>query len=497
MKFKFLVLLASLCLILNCSKDDETIVLSSENKILSFKIENNGDVFNGIINQDSKAITVVVNDLDISNLISPEITISNKAIITPSASVSFNFSIPVAFTVKAENGDEAIYTVTTIRSDSKILSFNISPNGTEYIGVIDHTNNTVSIETMGIEIDNTLIPNISISQGATINPSLNVAQDFSLPISYTVTAENGEQRTYSVIINNTPLSNEKRILSFEVTLDGETFIGVIDDTNLTIALESYILDFSGAVPTLTISENATVNPDTNVPQNFNIGVPYTVTAANGSSNIYTVITKKFLFLTLNTSPITSNSASLYYQNANPFVRTQNIDLTIPNAKIFIENSANSYELSYTNYTSNGSNSNISTRFKIDFPINITSATDYKIVYKVNNVIKAITPYTIDILAENVPIISSTNQTSYNYGDTMVLSGNNLVPGLRVSAHNISIYQYNQNFMSVNSASDTLTFPLTVNHLMFPGFAGQPSPHPTPVTIFHQGRHGATVILDFN
>lgn len=44
------------------------------------------------------------------------------------------------------------------------------------------------------------IPSIQISSGATITPAINSIQDFSKPVVYTVKAENGETRDYTVMI---------------------------------------------------------------------------------------------------------------------------------------------------------------------------------------------------------------------------------------------------------------------------------------------------------
>ncbi|WP_040282592.1 DUF5018 domain-containing protein, partial [Psychroserpens damuponensis] len=260
-----LIILFSVFLI-NCSKDDGP-KLSSENKIIAFKITGNGEDFNGDINQSTKTITVTTSDLNLSNSITPIIEISNNASITPSASTSQNFSQNVLYTVTAENGDEAIYTVIVNSSDNKITSFNITPNETTFSGVINESNNTITIETIGLELNSTLIPEIEFSQNATISPNQLSEQDFSQNIEYTVTAQNGEQATYTVITNNIALSNEKKILSFQFNIDNEIFDGIIDHSTLTITIDTY-KDPTNISPTISISDNATISPDSSGQQNF-------------------------------------------------------------------------------------------------------------------------------------------------------------------------------------------------------------------------------------
>jgi len=340
MKFKALLLLFTSLLFINCSKDGGQ-ELSSENEIISFKLAENGQVYNGIVNHVSKTINVTVSDLDLSSPIVPIIETSNNVNISPSITEAQDFNNPVLYTVTAENGNKVIYTVTVVSSDSLITAFIITPNTTNFSGIIDQVTNTITIETSGLELNNSIVPEIEISPNATISPSLNVAQDFTQPITYTVTAQNGSQTMYTVTTNNTPYSNEKKILSFQFNIGGEVFEGVIDHTTLTINIDTYKnpIDIS---PVLTISPNATITPNGNDFQNFSADVQYTVTAENNSENIYTVKTKWFKIGTINSAISTINVSTKYYYNASPYIRATFVDLTIPNSKIVLENDTNSY-----------------------------------------------------------------------------------------------------------------------------------------------------------
>uniref|UniRef100_UPI00058B6F87 hypothetical protein n=1 Tax=Psychroserpens damuponensis TaxID=943936 RepID=UPI00058B6F87 len=136
-------------------------------------------------------------------------------------------------------------------------------------------------------------------------------------------------------------------------------------------------------------------------------------------------------------------------------------------------------------------------FIIEFPSNIVTANNYKLKYLVDEQVKSISNFDFDILSENLPNITSSNQTSYSYNDTLILTGQNLVPGIRIAAHNITIYQYNSSYVSISSDGTELTLPLNVNQNMFPSMVGQPSPYPTPVIIYYNGRYGQTIVVDFN
>ncbi|WP_298512034.1 DUF5018 domain-containing protein [uncultured Kordia sp.] len=485
MKGKSLLLLLLFSLTFMSCSDDDGPQLSSENKIISFKISQNGQDFDGIINQSTKTINVTTSDIDLSNSIVPTIEISNNASISPSASTAQNFSQNVQYTVTAENGDKAIYTVTVNSSDNKITAFSITPHETTFSGVIDESNHTITIETVGLEQNSTLVPQIEFSQNATISPNASDAQDFSQDIEYTVTAQNGAQTTYAVITNNTLFSDEKKILSFQFDIDNEIFEGVINHDNLTIFLITD-KDVSSVAPIIEISENATISPNSDEAQDFNSPVYYTVTAQDGTSNIYTVNVSK--------REINSTIRKCYVR-ATSFGRVTYLDLS-QNYQLYLENDTNSYLLNYFDTETWVNNGVPTTNFYFYFDENIETALDYKLRFKINGLTEAETPYEIDVLKENAPEITSANQLSYSYNDTLILSGNNLLPGLRIPA-NANVYQYNSSYVSVNSNQTSLTFPMTINPGMFPSWVGQSSPRPTRVNIYHNGRYGDSIVVDFN
>jgi hypothetical protein len=112
-----------------------------------------------------------------------------------------------------------------------------------------------------------------------------VPQDFTNPVYYTVTAMDGTTVQYMVEAVVHDADNEKSILSF--TIDG-----VEGDIN-EIAKEVEVMmpegtDVTQLVPTIVVSEGATVEPTSGVAQDFTNPVTYTVTAQNGTTAVYTV-----------------------------------------------------------------------------------------------------------------------------------------------------------------------------------------------------------------
>jgi len=91
---------------------------SSEKKILSFNLE--GQVGNVSIDEDAKLVTVTVAaDVDISRLAPTEIVISTFATVTPSPDVRNDFTNPAIYTVTAEDGSIAEYTVEVAQQGSE------------------------------------------------------------------------------------------------------------------------------------------------------------------------------------------------------------------------------------------------------------------------------------------------------------------------------------------------------------------------------------------
>lgn len=159
---------------------------------------------------------------------------------------------------------------------------------------VDSVYGTVDADTKMVRLDfpagtdvTHLTPTIIISNYATIEPKSGVAQDFTNPVYYTVTSLSGSTSQYMVEAVVHDADNEKSILSFRFDALDES--GVIDQIARKI---SFVLpagtDVTQLVPTIEVSEGATVDPASGVAQDFTNPVTYTVTAQNGTTAVYTV-----------------------------------------------------------------------------------------------------------------------------------------------------------------------------------------------------------------
>ena len=88
--------------------------------------------------------------------------------------------------------------------NAQIVRFRIYQNQNVFFdGTINNEDKVIRV-TVPEGIDKTTIhPQILISTGATVNPASGVKQNFTSPVNYTVTSENGkETTTYEVRVNN-------------------------------------------------------------------------------------------------------------------------------------------------------------------------------------------------------------------------------------------------------------------------------------------------------
>lgn len=124
-------------------------------------------------------------------------------------------------------------------------------------------------------------PDISISEFAALAAPAKLQEGEN---TYTVTAEDGTSRTYTVTITRAAVATGNQILSFSYGAAA----GVIDQVQGTIKLELPAGTSTTFAPTIKLSDFATVTPASGESQDFSKPVKYTVKAQNGSTNSYTV-----------------------------------------------------------------------------------------------------------------------------------------------------------------------------------------------------------------
>ena len=228
----------------------------------------------GTIGANSISLTVPYGT-DVTSL-TPTVTITGASV-SPGSGVSQNFTNPVTYTVTASDGSTKAYTVTVnvaLNSAKDITGFSILGVS----GTIGANSITLTVP-YGTNVTS-LTPAVTIT-GASVSPGSGVSQDFTNPVTYTVTASDSSTKAYTVTVN-VALNSAKDITGFSIL----GVSGTIGANSITLTVP-YGTNVTSLTPTVTIT-GASVSPGSGVSQNFTNPVTYTVTASDGSTKAYTV-----------------------------------------------------------------------------------------------------------------------------------------------------------------------------------------------------------------
>jgi|GEM_PF-6239367 len=256
---------------------------NTENRILNFTIA--GQTGSSTIDATAHTVTLSVPYGTPISAVIPTVSVSAEAAINPDIDATVDLRQPVVYTVTSQSGASQTWTVTCNvlpNTEKKIEQFTVPGQ----IGdtVIDQANQTVRFEMPYITPVTTLTPSLVVSAEASVSPASQVAVDFTQPQTYTVTAQNGTQQVWTVTCIRRNTAND--MVSFQIP--GQIGSAQIDTLNHTILF--YLLpgtSVSSLVPTIGCSANATVSPVSGRAQNFSSAVVYTVTAENGTPQLWT------------------------------------------------------------------------------------------------------------------------------------------------------------------------------------------------------------------
>jgi len=255
-----------------------------------------GQVGASVINDVANTITVTVPHGTVVTGLVPAISLSDRASVSPLTNVSQNFTNPVVYTVTAGNQEITdTYTVTVIvaaqPSVASITAFAIPGQ----VGVTQTVDNGAAPGTIAVVVPfgtavTELRPTINVNPGASVSPVSGVAQNFTSPVTYTVTAPDGTTTdTYIVTVISAAASSAADITVFNIpgqissTITGNAIAVVVPHGTSVTAL----------VPHITTSPGASVSPVSGVAQNFTSPVAYIVTAQDGTTTQNYTVTVTF------------------------------------------------------------------------------------------------------------------------------------------------------------------------------------------------------------
>lgn len=159
------------------------------------------------IDDAAKTIDIeVLYGTDVTKLI-PAIVTSRLSTVDPASLEETDFTVPVVYTVTAEDGTEEEWTVTVTVADNTandFLTFSLA----EQTGAatIDTAAYTVDIEVSNATVVTALIATFTISPEATIavgvTPQVSgtTANDFTAPVTYVITAQDGGEQEWVVTV---------------------------------------------------------------------------------------------------------------------------------------------------------------------------------------------------------------------------------------------------------------------------------------------------------
>lgn len=199
-------------------------------------------------------------------------------VLTDSAGASYiDYDNPIAIDLDTYSflmpSCDVVVSATVKTSQCDILTFKLA--GTT--GIIDNTAITIGLDN-SVDLTSVAPDLIRISPDATIEPSTDTLLDFTQPVTYTVTAADGQQKQYTVTVIPT---EDGKISEFMI-------VGKRADINqdtMTISVTlSQDIDLTDVTPYIVWSgTNLVSNPDS-----ITDGTTYTVTDSQGMEHCYTL-----------------------------------------------------------------------------------------------------------------------------------------------------------------------------------------------------------------
>jgi hypothetical protein len=236
-------------------------VSSSANDILTYAIAEQVEA--AIIDASAKTVNVtILSTSDVTNLTVSSITVSEGASITSPAVTPVDFSTPVEYVITAEDGTATTWTVTVtvtiLSSANDILTYAIAEQ--VEAAVIDATVKTVNVTILSTsDVTNLTVSDVTVSEGASITSPTVTPVDFSSPVDYVITAEDGTVANWTVtvtIASSTQLSEGTSILVYPNPNHGEFTINL---PQIEKAMSYQIIDVKGAVIMEKIIEDGNAN----------------------------------------------------------------------------------------------------------------------------------------------------------------------------------------------------------------------------------------------
>jgi len=433
----------------NGSKQDYVVTVSvspsTAKELTSFRFAT--PAVAGTINETTKTVAITVPfGTDVTDIKATFVSTGSSVKVGSTAQTSSttvnDFTEPVIYTVEAGDGSKQQYvvTVTITPNTAKVLS-TFSFTSPAVTGAIDEDNKTVSLSVpFGTDVTDLKATfsttGSSVKVGATVQVSGTTANNFTAPVTYSVTAVDGSKQDYVVTVTVSP-NNAKTLSTFRFTTPAVN--GAIDEDNKTIAVTvPFGTDVTNLVATFTttgasVKVGTTVQISGTTPKDFTSPVTYTVTAGDNSTQNYVVtvsveapISIAFKDLTANgtSNSVTTTALSLIFDSDPTTLTAGNITVTGA-TKGTLTGTGLTRTLAISNITvANGATVSVAVTSPAGFAI--TGSPQTAVVYK------ASTPLTFSGLAQVGGTSNSVTSTAltltFDSDPTTLTAGNITVTG---------------------------------------------------------------------
>ncbi|GAB3541492.1 DUF5018 domain-containing protein [Spirosoma fluminis] len=236
----FVCLLLCIGVILSCKKDDGQPNPTSVGNLITANPTVTG-VSGASVSVSGSTYTLTVPAGTNIKALKISIPVASGSRVDPDPGVARDYTSPVSYTITAADGGQQTIRVTVLleqapkSSEKQITAFSFAALNPAVQASTDQTTRKITA-TVPASTDLTkLVPTLTVSSKASVSPASGVAQNFTNPVSYTVTAEDGSKQEYEVkvdkqaVVNSTvpclltrveDASNSNEYIAYEYTSEG-------------------------------------------------------------------------------------------------------------------------------------------------------------------------------------------------------------------------------------------------------------------------------------
>jgi hypothetical protein len=293
--------------ILNYTVTVTVTVAGAPKAITAFSFQGLSPAVIGTINETNHTIALTVPyGQSRSGLVATFTTTGTSVTVSGTTQVSGttanNFTSSVTYRVNGADGSYQNYTVTVTVAPSSakaITAFSFRALASRVTGIIEESAHAIALtvpygtNVTALVATFTVSTGASVKVGSTTQVSGTTANDFTSPVTYTVTAADGSTQAYAVTVAVGGYT-DKAITAFNFLGLTPAVIGTINETDHTITLtvpsgtNVTALVATFATNGASVKVGSTLQQSGSTSHNFTSPVTYKVTAADGSTQTYTV-----------------------------------------------------------------------------------------------------------------------------------------------------------------------------------------------------------------